>query len=48
MVDAFSRKNKIETWTLYTKAIESGVAPEAIIGMFFWNNTSIRFSLSTL
>ena len=36
IVDAFARKNKIETWTLYIKAIESGVSPEAILGMFFW------------
>lgn len=36
IVDAFVKKNKIETWILYLKAIDSGVSPEAILGMFFW------------
>ena len=36
IADAFAKGNKIEAWTLYRRAIELGVEPEAISGMLFW------------
>jgi len=36
ITDAFSNKDKIGAWTLYRKAIEGGVEPEAISGILFW------------
>lgn len=38
ITDAYAVKNKIVTWTLYRKAIESGIEPEAIAGVLFWKN----------
>lgn len=36
IADAYERKDKIKTWTLYREAIEKGSEPEAISGMLFW------------
>lgn len=48
IADAFVRKNKIEAWTLYVKAIESGISPEAILGMFFWKIKTLMISNSQI
>jgi hypothetical protein len=36
IAEAFSRKDKINTWILYREAISSGVSPEEISGIIFW------------
>lgn len=36
IADAYEKKDKILAWTLYRKAIEEGVEPEAISGVIFW------------
>lgn len=36
IAEAFSRRNKIETWILYREAIALGTAPEEISGIIFW------------
>lgn len=36
IADAFARKDKIKTWTLYCQAVERGAEPESISGMLFW------------
>ena len=36
IADAFAKRDKIEAWVLYRKAIESGIEPEAISGILFW------------
>lgn len=36
IADAFSRRDKIGTWTLYREAVSMGVAPEEISGIIFW------------
>ncbi|MEA3399069.1 MAG: hypothetical protein U9R00_00990 [Patescibacteria group bacterium] len=46
IVNAFGRKDKIETWLLYLKAIDSGTSPEAISGMFFWKIKSLMITKS--
>ncbi len=48
IVDSFAKKNKIETWVLYTKAVESGASPEAMIGMFFWKIKTMMLSNSKI
>lgn len=54
ITDAFANKDKINTWILYNKAIESGVEPEAISGVLFWKikmmilNGSRSFNLDEL
>lgn len=36
IADSFAQHDKIGTWILYNKAIESGIAPEAVSGILFW------------
>jgi hypothetical protein len=36
IAEAFARKDKIGTWTLYRDAISKGIAPEEISGIIFW------------
>lgn len=36
ITDAYARKDKIGTWSLYLGALKSGVEPEAIAGVLFW------------
>lgn len=36
ITDAFASRNKVLAWTLYRKAIENGIEPEAISGVLFW------------
>lgn len=54
IADSFSRRNKIETWILYTETVLAGVAPEEISGIIFWKiktmilNGSKVFSLDEL
>jgi len=36
IADAFSRKDKINTWILYREAISAGSVPEEISGIIFW------------
>ena len=36
IADAFSKRDKINTWMLYRNAVSSGVAPEEISGIIFW------------
>lgn len=41
ITDSFAVRDKINTWALYHKAIESGVEPEAIAGVLFWKIKSL-------
>jgi hypothetical protein len=36
IAESFERKDKINTWILYRKAIDAGIEPEAISGIIFW------------
>lgn len=36
VTDAFARRDKVSTWTLYLQSISSGVEPEALAGILFW------------
>lgn len=36
IADAFAKKDKIQTWTLYIEAISVGIVPEEISGILFW------------
>lgn len=36
IASSFGRKDKIQSWVLYNKAIENGIEPEAIAGILFW------------
>ncbi len=36
LTDAFSDKDKINTWIIYRQGILSGIEPEAIAGILFW------------
>jgi hypothetical protein len=36
IADSFEKKDKINTWFLYRKAIDLGIEPEAISGILFW------------
>jgi len=36
ITDAYVKKDKIGTWSLYNKALKEGVEPEAIAGVLFW------------
>lgn len=41
LANAFGRRNMKEVWMLYRKAIDEGVAPEALHGMIFWKVKSM-------
>lgn len=41
ITDAFALKDKMNTWILYHKAIDSGVELEAIAGVLFWKIKSM-------
>lgn len=36
LTDAYARRDKVVTWTLYLEALEKGTAPEALSGLLFW------------
>ena len=36
LANAFGRREAFKAWMIYRQAVESGVEPEAIIGMLFW------------
>lgn len=36
IADAFSRRDKIDSWILYRQAISTGTTPEEISGIIFW------------
>jgi DNA polymerase III delta subunit len=46
IADAFSKRDKINTWILYRDAIERGTEPEAISGMLFWKIKTMLLSNS--
>lgn len=46
ITDAYASRDKISTWVLYRKAIESGVLPEAIAGLIFWKIKTMILSNS--
>ena len=41
ITDAYARKDKIGTWSLYNKALEEGIEPENIAGVLFWKVKSM-------
>lgn len=48
MTDAFARKDKINTWTLYNKSIREGIEPEALAGVLFWKIKTMILSGSNI
>ena len=41
LANAFGKRNAKEAWMLYRKAIDEGIAPEALHGMIFWKVKSM-------
>lgn len=48
ITDAFARKDKINTWTLYNKSIREGIESEALVGVFFWKIKTMILSGSNI
>ena len=36
IADAYARRDKINTWSLYQNAVQEGISPEEISGILFW------------
>ncbi len=45
IADAFGARDSFKAWSIYRRAIESGVGPENIIGILFWKAKSMKSSL---
>lgn len=46
IVSLFEKKDKIGSWILFRRAIDSGIEPEAISGAFFWKVKNMILSNS--
>ena len=46
ITDAFAKRDKVATWSLYHKGILAGLEPEAIAGVLFWKIKTMILSSS--
>ncbi len=44
IAEAFSKKDKVNTWILYREAISFGVSPEEVSGILFWKIKTMLLS----
>ena len=47
LAEALDSRNSLKSWTIYRKAIDSGMETEAIIGMLFWKVKSMISATNT-
>jgi len=47
LAEAVGSRNSLKSWTIYRKAIDSGMETEAVIGMLFWKVKSMISATNT-